>query len=93
MISKNIADEADSIINNLKPEDMAPLTNEEIHIVVFSQKRNKAPGHGGTTLEHIQLFYTETAATIQRIIHGCMQFNCFPVQWKKAEVIILPKLK
>ena len=60
-------------------------------IVVFSQKRNKAPGHDGNTLEHIQLFYTETGATIQRIIQGCMQFNYFLVQWKKVEVIILPK--
>ena len=51
----------------------------------------KAPGPDKITSEHLQHLYGEIQSHIFMIFDTCIKMSYFPVKWKLAQVLVLPK--
>ena len=58
---------------------------------VQNLKLKKAPGSDGITAEHIQILYGVIKPYLFNIFYACLQTSYFPIKWKSAQVLIIPK--
>ena len=67
------------------------VVQSEVDHAVQNLKLKRAPGSDGITAEHIQILYGVIKPFLFKIFYACLQTSYFPIKWKSAQVLIIPK--
>ena len=71
--------------------DDKEFTKEEVKQVIQSLQPKKAPGPNGITNEIIKLIFKEIPKTMTATYNACLRTGRFPVNWKIAKILPIPK--
>lgn len=74
-------------------EDVPFFSNEELETAVLSLKNNKAPGPDGIPSEALKKIYAVNSDILLRMYNACLSDGVFPVQWKRARLVLISKGK
>jgi len=72
-------------------DDEMGVTQGELRDAVRKIKAGKAPGPDGVHGKAWALAYHELAEPMRRIFEGCLRTGCFPSEWKRAGLVLIPK--
>ena len=89
-----ISNKAHEVISNFQQidhENIPHLSESELDRAIHSLKKNKAPGRDGISVEHVQQYYKTIKIHLQIIIDACLQISYFPIKWKEAQILTIPK--
>lgn len=82
--------EINNDIRQLDTEKEAPPIIDFIN-AISRTANHKAPGDDGITAEVVKTAKEQLAMVLQLIVKACLQIGYFPREWKKANVIMIPK--
>lgn len=72
-------------------EDEMGVTGGELKDAVKKIKRGKAPGPDGVHGKLWALAFGDLKEPMRQIYNECLKRGCFPQEWKKAHIVLLPK--
>ncbi|GBN46366.1 RNA-directed DNA polymerase from mobile element jockey, partial [Araneus ventricosus] len=67
------------------------FTKKEIENSIKGMKRRGAPGYDGWTVELVEECYFTDSEWFTQMLNTCFINGVFPENWKRAEVILIPK--
>lgn len=74
------------------PVPMDPIRKSEIeYLIKYKTKNKKAPGMDGITGEILKQLPDRATKQLEIIYNAVLTLRYFPADWKRAEVIVLPK--
>ena len=83
---------ADVNVHRVVPDTYAKdFEWEEVNVAVMKGKLRKAPGLDGLTAEMLRAVWVAIPGWLMSLYGVCLKYGCFPVEWKKARVVVLPK--
>lgn len=66
-------------------------TLDEVGALVEKLKDKKAPGPDGIQIKMIKMLPSQAASRVVMIFNACFKLRYFPVAWKEAKIILIPK--
>lgn len=76
-----------------QPDDshLNPVSPLKITNIIKSLLCNKVPGHNGITNTIIKRLSNRKILHINKIFKSCLRLKYFPIKWKHATIIMIPK--
>jgi len=74
--------------------NMVPLreiTDPELQTIASSMHPKKAPGLDGVPNAALAVAITKYPGPFRQVYQECLNMSCFPQQWKKQRLVLLPK--
>lgn len=92
----NVIIQTDNMSNNtsalnIRQDDDIPFSEEEISHTVRSLKKLTAPGPDNISTSFLRTLYNKHKQTFHFIFNTAFKLKYFPMAWRKARVILIPK--
>lgn len=70
-----------------------PFTPQELKQVMEKVETGRAPGPDGITGDMVKIMFRAIPVEMLNTFNLCLEEGCFPVEWKEADLRLLPKPK
>lgn len=91
---RNVTLEAEAFWQQIEREEISDpktTTIDEVRATIVRMPNRKAPGEDGIPAMVLKKMGTGCLSNLTRLINGIWKYSKFPVRWKRAKVVTIPK--